>query len=801
MTMCKNEFQERVSRYVAWPLKGRGQLCLVALVAGSTAMAAELLPVITVTQDNTRIERSCEIRIPSGTVIPDPDGNGVLQVAADNVEVTFASGGELRGAARSTPWDELTGIGIRIEGRTNVVIRGARVHGFQCGLVATAADGLRIEGGDFSDNYRQHLRSTPQGEDGADWLFPHHNDGRKWRDEYGGAVCIERSSGVTIRDIRVRRGQNGILLDRVSDSRIFDNDCSFLSGWGLALWRSCSNVVCGNAFDFCVRGHVEGVYNRGQDSAGILCFEQSSDNTFAANSATHGGDGFFGFGGREAIGEVWMDRERERLRRETGRQEVDDLIQAPDDVVRDFSARGCNRNLLLRNDFSYAPAHGIEITFSEGNQIVGNRIVENAICGIWGGYSSGTLIQDNQFIGNGGMAYGLERGAINMEHASANTITRNLFQNNKCAVHLWWDNDVGLLKLPGVAGNDRGASSNLIAGNTLVLDPGHPFGALREGPKLIGLQLRDDSEGGRVHDNAWFANDIRIDPAVGREFALGPGCEVLTNGVVPMAGVSGFQPIGRRRPVGARPELRGRDKIIMDEWGPWDHESPLVRRRDAGVGEARFDLLGFAGMPFVQVLDGAVSAQLESDPTGLQLVLRAQPGVTPWRVRLRQGGFERKLEGTIVAAEWAVTFFPWTAEVDPREDLAGWRKLAAGDNAVHGTVAMLDFPYGGGGPRNLEVARELDGPAPGADHFGMVARTRLMLPAGRWRFKTLSDDGVRVSVDGRPVIENWTWHGPTPNETIFEQKVSGDVELRVEHFEIDGYAVLQFEIEEAGGDE
>lgn len=772
----------------------------VACVAGFTVMAAEL-PVVTVTQDNTRIDRSCEVLIPAGTIIPDTDGNGVLHIGADNVEITFAADSELRGASRSKPWDELTGIGIRLEGHTSVVVKGARVHGFKCGLVATAANGLRVEGGDFSDNYRQRLRSTPQGEDGADWLFPHHNDDRKWRDEYGGAVCIERSKGVTIRDIRVRRGQNGILLDRVNDSRILDNDCSFLSGWGLALWRSCSNAVSGNAFDFCVRGHVEGVYNRGQDSAGILCFEQSSDNRFVGNSATHGGDGFFGFGGREAIGEVWMDRERERLRREAGRQDVDDLIEVPDDVARELSARGCNRNLLYRNDFSYAPAHGIEITFSEGNRIIGNRIVENAICGIWGGYSSDTLIHDNQFTGNGGMAYGLERGAINMEHASANRITSNLFENNKCAVHLWWDNDAGLLKLPGVAGNDRGASGNVLAGNTLVLHSGHPFGALREGEKLIGLQLRDDPGGEHVRDNAWFANEVHIMPGLGQEFALGAGCEVITNGVIPEAVVPRFQAIGGRHPAGARPELRGRDQIIMDEWGPWDHENPLIRRRNAGVGEARFDLLGFAGMPAVQGVKGAISAQLESDPTGLQLVLRAQPGIAPWQVRVRQGDFERTLAGTIVAAEWTVTFFPWSAEVDPREDLAGWRKLAGGDGAVRGMVAALDFPYGGGGPRNLDVSRKLDGPAPGADHFGMVARTRLQLPAGRWRFKTLSDDGVRVSVDGRPILENWTWHGPTPNETVFEQPADGEVELLVEHFEIDGYAVLQFEIEEVGGDE
>ena len=42
---------------------------------------------------------------------------------------------------------------------------------------------------------------------------------------------------MTLRDLRVRRWQNGIILDRVTGSRVFDNDCSFLSGWGIAMWR------------------------------------------------------------------------------------------------------------------------------------------------------------------------------------------------------------------------------------------------------------------------------------------------------------------------------------------------------------------------------------------------------------------------------------------------------------------------------------------------------------------------------------------------------------------------------------
>jgi parallel beta-helix repeat protein len=768
-----------------------GLLALSARMSGS--LVAEELPLLRVVSDDTRITHSCRIEIPPDLVIADGNGNGVLHVVADDIRIEFAPGTVLRGAAPDTPWDELEGIGIRIDGRTNVTIVNARVHGFRCGLVATGTDGLTVAGGDYSDNYRQRLRSTATAEHNGDWLFPHHNDQRKWRDEYGGAVCVENASGVTIRDVRVRRGQNGILLDRVTDSRIYDNDASFLSGWGLALWRSSRNIVSRNAFDFCVRGHVEGVYNRGQDSAGILAFEQCNDNWFVENSATHGGDGFFGFAGREALGELWLEAERARLRRETGRQEVDALLVVPADVARHYSGLGCNRNVLSGNDFSYAAAHGIEMTFSTGNQFIGNRLVENAICGIWGGYSSETLIAGNRIEGNGGMAYGLERGGINMEHAADNRIVGNRFLNNRCAVHFWWDDDGALLRAPGVAGSYRGVSGNIIAGNQFQIDDRHPFGDLRPGEPLIVLQLRDHGSGA-VTNNAYFDNVVALNIPAAREFAIEPGCEPRLDGKLPAHEIPSIEVPGNRRPVGARAHLRGRHRIIMDEWGPWDHEAPLVRRGRQETGTHRFELYGFDA-PAAEVLQGPVDARIldATEAARHDLLISAGPGVSVYRVEVRAGDTRREVTGTMVSTRWEVTVFSW--DVDPREDLEAWRALAEAPEAFTAHTDRLMFPYGWGGPRQMNLSPEITARGPGSDHFGMIARTRIELPAGAWRFATLSDDGVRVLIDGTTVIENWTWHGPTRDTGIFEQETTGEVEIVVEHFEIDGYAVLEFDLE------
>jgi len=61
-------------------------------------------------------------------------------------------------------------------------------------------------------------------------------------------------------------------------------------------------------------------------------------------------------------------------------------------------------------------------------------------------------------------------------------------------------------------------------------------------------------------------------------------------------------------------------------------------------------------------------------------------------------------------------------------------------------------------------------------------------------FATLSDDGVRVTVDGRTIIDNWTWHGPTRDTGTFDLSEDHAVEIVVEHFEINGYAAFELSI-------
>ena len=113
---------------------------------------------------------------------------------------------------------------------------------------------------------------------------------------------------------------------------------------------------------------------------------------------------------------------------------------------------------------------------------------------------------------------------------------------------------------------------------------------------------------------------------------------------------------------------------------------------------------------------------------------------------------------------------------------AGYGTGVATKPAAVTEAEQIDFTWGNGGPKDAL-----------SDHFAMRAVTKATLPAGYCKLTTLSDDGVRVLVDGKVVLEDWTWHGPT-EKTATVQVEAGEHEIVVEHFEIDGYAVLRLDL-------
>ena len=732
---------------IVWPQAG---WCYTIVACALLGVVSEPETVVLIEHDNVTIDSTCMVRVPASPV-RDDDGNGIIHITGDSITVDF-KGARLHGSADTVLPDEYAGTGVRITGK-HVTVRNLNVSGFKVGIHALGAHHLTLEDCDVSDNFRQRLGSTADREDSSDWLWPHQNDNNEWMMKYGAGLCVEDSNEVTIRRLVARNVQNGIILDNVQESFIYDNDCSFLSGWGLALWRSNHNQITRNALDFCIRGYSHGVYNRGQDSAGLLMFEQCSDNTIVENSITHGGDGIFAFSGKEALGEV-----------------------APRDGEKNenwYRSRGNRQNIIMHNDCSYAAAHGIELTFGFDNSLLANRLVNNAICGVWGGYSHRTIIAGNTIEANGEMAYGLERGGVNIEHGMGNWVQANTFANNKCGVHLWWDEDWDFQKLPWAKVNMTDASRNVIYGNTFTKDD-------------LAIHLRATTRtfiiGNTFEDvGAEMDADDRSERGILRQFESSPPLKW---------NAPEYEPTGEAQPVGARSHLAGRDKIIMTEWGPYDWESPMLRflRRFDHADE--YELLGADAMPSADVIAHEGNVRVEVVDRRI-LVRPVEPDrLTTYSISADVAGKRLNAQGTVTGGTWDVKVF--RSSCDPREDVERWRSEGlAGDDVQELTADHLDFKYAHAGITELFGLRV---PRP-HDHFGTIATRTLTFPAGTWRLRTISDDGIRVWLDDQLVIDDWTWHAPKEHTHEFEVKDAKPMELRVEHFELDGYAVLTLAID------
>ncbi|MCA9321168.1 MAG: right-handed parallel beta-helix repeat-containing protein [Planctomycetes bacterium] len=712
------------------------------VVLWSECLLAQDLPIVVVTEDDTIINQSCLIRIPPGLVIEDRAGDGVIRILGEDHDIAFETGSVLRGAPAGTPPDHFQGVGIWIEGTEFGGLEGATIEGYRIGVRVQKASGLMLRRLVFPDGFRQRLWSSARMEDPADWLTPHRNDDGEWERRYGASISVHDARALLIEGCRGRAGQNGILLDRVTDSVIRDCDFSFHSGWGLAMWRSSRNTVLKNAFDFCVRGYSHGVYNRGQDSAGILMFEQCHRNRILENSATHCGDGFFGHAGREALGET----------------------PGPEDF--DYRRCGNNDNLIQANDFSHAVAHGIEMTFSFGNEFSANRLEDCGICGIWGGYARDSLIIDNQFVGNGKMGYGLERGGVDIEHGQRNIIIRNQFREDRCGVHLWWDDDAALSQLPWARANGHEVADQWILANRF------------EGGD-VGIQLRD--LGATVH---LAENHLRPGTLIVQEGRQ----EVLAASALsewPARARAAYDSDAvRLGPIGTRRGLGGREAIVMTEWGPWDHASDLARC----IGNSR------EGVIIELRADPASPRYLRSDPGtrwnylgGDRWELSAdRPGLFAWAARTADGA---TISGVLWRADWSLRLF--SSKVDPQLQRDDWRR--DGQQAPVIETPQLCLRFGSQGP-----AHRLDGPELsqlGEDAFGILAETTVTLPAGRYRLRIRSDDGVAAFIDGKPVIDRWTIHVPTNDEARFDSDGESPLQLQIEYFEHDGYATLEVELE------
>jgi glucose/arabinose dehydrogenase/PKD repeat protein len=131
------------------------------------------------------------------------------------------------------------------------------------------------------------------------------------------------------------------------------------------------------------------------------------------------------------------------------------------------------------------------------------------------------------------------------------------------------------------------------------------------------------------------------------------------------------------------------------------------------------------------------------------------------------------------------------------EARASWELTTPGSGCPAGQYAAeyFDNPTLAGAPVLTRCETEIDNdwgdgiPAPGlpANDFSVRWTAAPTFTAGAWRFTTTSDDGIRLLVDGAPVIDNWTDHGPT-TDTGTRTLTAGAHAVVVEYYEKGGGA-------------
>src|SRR5712664_2614244 len=358
-----------------------------------------------------------------------PGGGPPITIRGDNISVDFR-GATLEGSDPHTAPDQARDTAIVIDGGNTVVVANAHIHGYKIGILARRTHGLALLGNDASHNWKPRLFSLVEHESLVDWLSFHHNEKDEWL-RFGAAIYLQDVKGAELRNNVVIGGMNGLLLVRSNGVMIRDSNFSFNSGLGIGLYRSSDDTIIHNDVDYNVRGYSHRFFTRGQDSADLLLFEQSSRNVVALNSLTHGGDGVF----------LWAGQ-----------------------TTMDSGTGGANDNLLYGNDVSYATANGVEATFSR-NEIIANRAWGSEY-GVWGGYSYQTEIVGNDFRGN--------RTGVAIEHGQDNVIANNRFDRDSAAIRLWADSiepsDWGYPKHHDTRSRNYRISGNDFSGNRTILN-------------------------------------------------------------------------------------------------------------------------------------------------------------------------------------------------------------------------------------------------------------------------------------------------------------------------------------------
>jgi hypothetical protein len=210
-----------------------------------------------------------------------------------------------------------------------------------------------------------------------------------------------------------------------------------------------------------------------------------------------------------------------------------------------------------------------------------------------------------------------------------------------------------------------------------------------------------------------------------------------------------------------------------------------VDRITRSADEGRIEIaLGGRGERFVVAEEKGVIGVLPHEgrlPVHLAVPL-AKAAAREFSLTIRRpDGGEDLHVNQVVADDWSVRFFP-IRESRPTVTDDVWQAGLSGNSYVVREHQRLDFNWPGVPVEGIP-----------ADWFGLRATTDIELLGGRYEVRTTADDGVRLSIDGMQVIDNWKGQLPTTTAVV-RRLAPGKHRFALDFYEGGVSAVLRFGI-------
>ena len=587
-------------------------------LAGEASSTPVELPEMVLSQDHRVITESVRIK-PGRYELVDAEGKGAVRVEADNVTIDFQDAALESCDVAKAKRDKLVGIGIHVQGRKNVTIKNAKVHGYKYNIQVLDSENVQVQSCDVSYSLGHLVMDHGIALD--NFLGLRGLDA--WKSS-GAGIWMEKVREGTVRGCSGLYAQNGALLVDSNHCLVTDNDFSFNSGWGIGLYRSSDNVVSWNLTDFCVRpdrGRLGG------DAASIVAANDCHRNYFVGNSMTHGGDGFF----------------------------LTNLTDAGyNPTTEQFEPKGSSDdNVIAYNDGSWSPCNAFEGTFSYRNVYYRNRSDDSGY-GFYLGFSCDTLVAENEI---GRTTY----DGVAIEQGRGNRIEDNKITDTQVAgVRLCASVGKGR---EGVPSKDLEIRGNNIRNAKMAVD------------------LTNSTEyyvGENTVENAPLPDGLtstkKPDPTTGlARFLASEKPKKLDE-------ILASKPKGFKfyRETGAP---TGQLWIDFDEYCPRDVRKGLAAYRTVGWGAIELYLRDPRGTKVVAPDWAAVTPDPKAANRLRVEVAKPDPslgGLRPYSIKLMGGDRTQEIQGELLDATWHLKWFRWDQprKLDPGDE-AGWRDLFA----------------------------------------------------------------------------------------------------------------------------